>query len=389
MAEFPAGGYVTPEELETALAEQPAPPGGVTAVRSPLGAPLSLFGGLNDDERLATYDAARRDPNRPVHGYPVLLDQPRVYEWRAPLLIDDGFCVVGAVRPQDQPRGSKPIATQVNLRTDQGWLELPDGETFGVCLEGLSIDASSKARVFEPNENAVLWTSQLRDISYQNGPGVLGSSAIAQACDVVTIEGFCNWNNIRDRAYHWRGSDNGVVCTKFLIDSPPSFMGPKGYLVQYSSLSKTDTVGWYMTAEQHSAVLLEHSNNDAKFARCFIEGRNANTPCYGALIRASCSFSQWMQCWIAYGMSDPAAGPAPDDAGLFHATEGTHELLHCHTKRANGADVDTPFAYGTGPDTHLIVRGIVSEQGDGRRPIVKVENGATADVDSSVELVAA
>lgn len=386
MAEFPEGGYVTPAELDEALAGI-GDGSGVTRVSSPLGAPLSLFGGINDDERLAKYDEARRDPNRPVHGYPVLLDKPRVFEFRAPLTIDDGFCIVGGVRPVDQPRGSKPIGTQVNLRTDSGWLRLPDGETFGVALVGLSIDASSKARVFEPNENAVLWTSQLRDISYQNGPGVLGSSSIAQACDVVTFEGFGNFNNLRDVAYNWRGSDNAVACTKLLIDSPPSFMGPKGYLLRYSALSKSDTSGLYVTADQHSAVLLEHGNNCAIFTRCFIEGRNAGTPCFGALVRAECSFSQWSHSWLSYGMTAPELGPAPDDAGLFHATEGTHELLFCHTKRANGVDARSPFAYATGEGTKLIVRGIVSEDGD--RPIVKVEHGAEADCDDSVELVAA
>lgn len=388
MAEFPSTEYVTPDELAEALAGT-GDGSGVTHVSSPLGVPLSRFGGLNDDERLAGYDDARRDPNRPVHGWPVLLDQPRVYEMRAPLEISDGFCVIGGARPVDQPRSSKPIGTQLNLRTDTGWLRLPDGETFGVCLEGLSIDASSKARVIEPNENAVLWTSQIRDVSYQNGPGVLGSSAIAQACDVVTIEGFCNWNNLRDVGYHWRGSDNGVACTKFLIDSPPSFMGPRSYLVRYSSLSKTDTVGWYMTCDQHSGVLLQHTQNDAKFLRCFIEGRNANTPCYGALIRAETSYTQWAFCWIAYGMARPEDGPNAEDRGLFHATEGTHELLHCHTKRANGVDASVPFAYAEGDGTHLIVRGIVSEQGDGRKPVVMVERGATADTDDSVELIAA
>ncbi len=358
------------------------------AVSSPLGTPLSSFGGNNDDERLAAYETERRNPNSPVHGWPVILDQPRVYTLNRPIAIDSGFCMVGSVRPVDQARGSKPIPNQLNLRmpsTAKGWLRIPAGQTFGVALIGLSIDANAYSRVFEPT-TGVLWCSTLRDVSYQNGPGIMGSSAQNQPTDAITVEGWCNWNNIRDRAIRIGGSDSAIHPTKLLIDSPPTIMGPKGYLVQFTSLSKTDVSGFYLTAEQHSGILCDYTNEFLSFSRMHIEGRNAGKPCYGALVRLSCSFSQWVTSWFSYGMTNPAAGANPSDAGLIHCTNGVHEFDHCHTKRATGVPEDRPFIYGTGSGTLIRATNIVGEKYVGK-PVVRVVNGARAECDDTVKVV--
>ena len=386
------------------------------AATSSLGVPLSSFGGANDSERLAAYDVARRAVGSGLHGFPVLHDQNRTYQYTAPLLISDGFSIVGSVRPLDQPRGRSslniPLPNQVELRLPSGgWLQLPNGLTFGVSLVGLSFDANTTGRVFEPNASATLWTSTFRDISYQNGPGILGSTAVRQGCDVVTFEGFGNWNNLRDCAVNWGGSDNSMANTKLLIDSqriPNNFLGDTNYLMRMGDLSKTDINGWYLTSEGHSAlkVTFTSSQNMLVFTNLFIEGRNSSTPCFGALVRmdhgttpgAAAGFTQWNSCWFSYAMTAPASGPNAGDLGYVHVTSGYHEFFNCHSRLANANTNTTPVLYATGANTKVVVRnwsgeGNTSITGGGQttgvafKPTVRVVGGATADVDSSVNLV--
>lgn len=395
-------------------------PGGVTSVTSPLGFPLSGFSGANDDARLVNYNNARNAAGSGLHGWPCLLDQNRIYTFTQPITVSDGFSVVGGIRPVDQARGQSsanvPLGVQVNLRLPSagGWLAFPGGTTFGVSLVGLSFDANSNSRVFAPHSTAVVWTTQLRDVSYQNGPGVIGSSATRMGIDALTIEGWCNWNNLRDVGYNVGGSDAAVNCTKFLIDSPPTFKARNaGYLVQYTAVSKTDTTGIYMTCEGHSGMLLTGGNNMLTFKRCFIEGRNegdpdppptghghlASAPCDGALVRISCDYSQWESCWFAHAMINPAGGSNPGDLGYVHITSGTHEFINCHTRLAHvNNPATTSTIYATGAGTKVIVRNMIGEgqrnlvsggQSDGVpfKPRVRVVGGATADVDTSVTLV--
>lgn len=388
-----------------------APPS--VAATSPIGVPLSSFGGANDSERLAAYDTARRAVGSGLHGFPVILDQNRTYQFTAQQSISDGFAILGSAIPVDQARGRSslniPLGNQVELRLPSGgWLTLPSGNTFGVRLVGLSFDANTTGRVFEPNAAATLWTSVLRDISYQNGPGILGSTATKQGVDVLSVEGFANWNNIRDCVFNLGGSDNTMALTRGLVDSqrvPTNFLGDTNYELKFGDFSKSEIRGLYMTAEGHSAILISNggtSQNDLKFHHCFIEGRNATTPCFGALVRvdgaANRGYTSWDSCWFANAMTDPASGPNAGDLGYIHLTQGTHIFTNCHFRFANANTSTTTCIYATGSGTKVIVRSCVGEgngsiSGGGQTtglpflPRVRVVGGATSDVDTSVQLI--
>jgi hypothetical protein len=214
-----------------------------TAVSSPIGAPLSSFSttapGLSgDDARLYNYDQARRTAGSGLHGYPVVLDQSRVYTFNVPLAISDGFCMIGSVRPTDQATGSKPIATQVNLRlaSSGGWLTVPNGFIEGVGLVGIAFDANANSRVIQAGGSSTNMTAcTFRDLSYQNGPGLFGTLAQHLPITISTLEGFGNFNNLRERAFHLGGSDSAIDFTRANIDThgdPADFMPIASYMVE-------------------------------------------------------------------------------------------------------------------------------------------------------------
>ena len=351
----------------------------------PQGIAFSSLAGSTDDAKLASYIAQVSAST--FHGWPLILDESRDYTFTQPVTVFSGFSIIGASRAVDQARSSLPIPNRVKLRLTSpgGWLNLPNGTVFGLHLQGLSFDANSNSRVFQPNAGCVLWTSVFRDISYQNGPGFLGSSAQYQPWDACSFEGWWNLNNITDRAWNLGGSDSSIAPTRMLIDSPPTMLGPTGFLISLSSSSKTPIANLYVTADQHSALNITGSDSYSSIRDCVFEGRNSTTPCYGSLIRSSGQFVQLSDSWVSYGMANPSA-TGRDDAGMIHVNGGQFEALNLHTRRASGVAESVPFIYATGSGTKVVARNIVGEDYTGK-PVVRVLNGAVADTDGSVTVV--
>jgi len=141
--------------------------------------PLSAFAGTTDDDKLADFMAWAAAQT--MRGITVVLDEARTYTFLRQQTLYSGFSIKGSGRPQDQARSSMPIGQQVEVRTVGGWFTLAQSQTFGVSIQGLSIDGSSGSRLVEGHPSHVLWTSVFRDISVQNAAGVLGSSQQSSA----------------------------------------------------------------------------------------------------------------------------------------------------------------------------------------------------------------
>jgi hypothetical protein len=61
--------------------------------------------------------------------------------------------------------------------------------------------------LIHPDPSCLIWTSTFRDISYQNGPSLLGAAATTHPMDTGIFDGFWNINNIIDCAFNIGGSD--------------------------------------------------------------------------------------------------------------------------------------------------------------------------------------
>lgn len=346
---------------------------------------FSSLAGSNDDARLAgfcnTYKTAAYKPT-------LVLDELRAYNFYNQQLVYSGFALVGAGRRAvDQGRTPSVLPQIVNINQPslRGWLTLPNGDVFGLHLSGLSFNANATSRLFDPNDSCLIWTSTFRDISWQNGPSLFGSSAVKQPMTACVMDGFWNVNNVTEQAFCLAGSDCRFVPSMLLLDSPPSMLAASGFLMQTASQSKTTLANFYITAQEHSALKIDGAQAMLRIRDCEFEGRNAAQPCFGALIVAGAGYTQLANSWISFGMSNPA-GNGRNDGGLISVTGGTFEVLNCHTQRANGVSEASPFVYASGAGTKVVIRNIVGEGYTGK-PVVRAVNGAVADVDASVQLL--
>jgi hypothetical protein len=285
-----------------------------------------------------------------------------------------------------------PHVLNLHMPKGKGWLVLPNGSDFAIHLGGLSIDGTGNARIFEPNPNAVAWLLSLRDLGIQNCLSLLGSAAVTQPIDFLRVDGSHNWNNWLETCWRIGGSDCFIKPAGLNLDSPPALLGPSAFLMQLVNFSKSSVSGVYATCDQHSGLLVAGSNDEIEMSDCRWEGRNANTPCFGANIRVDQSQFTLSNSWVSYGMTNPAA-TGRDDAGLIHACNGAVvELDSITTRRAaamaeySQSNPNGVFAYATGAGTRLILRNIIGRGYTGK-PVVRVVNGATVDADSSVTVV--
>lgn len=341
---------------------------------------LSEFAGATDDAKLAAF--ASWAAAQTYKGIPVQLDEPRAYTFAQPFPLYNGFGIIGDGRPVDQARSSMPIPQRVSLRTSGGWLRLGNGNTFGVHLGSLSFDASATSRVFEPNPAAVLWTTVLRDISFQNGLGIIGSSTQFQPVDAIAFDGYWNLSNVRDVAFNVGGSDCYLTPSELLIDSPTAFMGASGYEVMLTSFSKSFVSNMYLTCDQHTGINVSGGNKRLTIKDSHIEGRNASTPCYGALVRIA-SDVVLKDCWTSYAMSNPA-GNGRSDLGVIDIASGNVLISGCTYERANGVAESVPYIAVRGGNVRI--RDIMTSGAWTGKPVVRVLGG-TVDADNSVTVV--
>lgn len=338
---------------------------------------LSSFEGSTDDDRLSAFMSWGAAQTH--RGMTVELDETRTYLFTRPHLLYDGFSILGSPRPQDQARGSLPVGQQVVLRTDGGWFGLGGPQTFGCSFQGLSIDGSSGSRLVEGHPSYVLWTSVFRDISSQNCGGVLGSSSQPLLNTACTVDGWWNVNNVRDRAFNLGGSDTFFKPSQMLLDSPVDLLPDAGFLFSYSDQSKGELSGLYCTAQGHSGILLR-GGSGVTFRGNVVEGRSADAPCHGALIRVEGGTWLIRDNVLNFAMADPGR-TGRDDRGAVHVAAGNVLIDGVVHDRATVVSEETPLVYVAGG--RVRVRNVMADF----RPVVRQAAPGLVDADDTVTLV--
>lgn len=352
---------------------------------------FSTLAGANDDAKLAAFMTAQSGGS--FKGRTLVLDEVRDYTFTTQQTLYNGFSIRGPFRPQDQARGSMPVANRIRLRMTggaKGWFRQPNGNIFGVSITNMSIDGDANSYLVEGNASGVLWTSVFRDISVQNALGVLGSPSQSLLVTACTIDGWWNVNNVQSRAFALGGSDFYLSPSMMLLDSPPELLPPTGYLMNLSSLSNAWISNIYCTAEGHTAALLTGGSNDdsAWIKQCVFEGRNAPSPSPGALIRMTGGQYMLRDNRFAYAMTDPAA-TGRSDAGVIHVAGGKLLVDGATYARATGVAESVPFIYVTGASTRVVVRNVVALGSWTGKPIVQQSQAGLVDADDSVTVVTA
>lgn len=399
-------GNFSGTQVESVLAELhaaiPVGGGGTASIFDTM-VSFSSLTGATDSLKLAdfctTYGGVTFKPT-------LVLDELRDYTFTTSQQLFDGFAMVGGgFRALDQALSAAPYPQKVRIRmtSGTGWLTFANATVIGGFISGLTMDATSSVanRMFAPNASATLQDWVFRDLSYQNGPGIMGSPSVPQGVRACVWDGFWNINNITDAtngcAFNLGGSDNRIVPTMMLIDSPTSLMDGTGCLLRLSSLSKTPVKHLYITAEQHMGINITGGNGDQmmRLSDCEIEGRNFTHPSYGCLVRVSMD-ATISNSWISFGMSDPASanGGEPNNRGIIHIDDGSVLVSGVTYRNASGVANSVPFIYATTGCEYLRVSnclGSTDTTAARFKPVVKIPSswvaGTNYDVDNSVTVV--
>lgn len=340
--------------------------------------PLSAFAGATDDDKLSAFMAWAAAQT--MRGITVVLDEARTYTFSRQQALYSGFSIKGSGRPQDQGRSSMPVGQLVRVRTTGGWFRLNQSQTFGVSMQGLSIDGSSTSRLVEGHPSYVLWTSVFRDISVQNAAGVLGSSAQRLLNTACCVDGWWNVNNVRDRAFNFGGSDTNFKPSEMLLDSPSTLMPASGYLMSFESQSKGEISGLYLTAEGHSGLSLS-GGRGVRVSGNTVEGRNSGAPSPGALVRISGGAWWFRDNAFNFAMTNPAA-TGRDDRGVIHVSSGQVVLDGISYEKATAASTTTPLVYVASGQVRI--RNVFAS---GFKPTVRQAVAGLIDADDTVTVV--
>lgn len=340
---------------------------------------LDSFSGANDDAKLA---AAMAYASAQTYKPAIMLSN-RQYTFATSTTPYDGMAIIGTEPTHDQNRAGNVLGCVVKLQTSGAWLAWASGTLIhNVTLSKLSFDCSSTASVCTSG-GARMW--KMEDISFQNGVSVLGNDSSNWTHDTCVFTGVWNVNNVRQAAFHLGGSDSRFSPTQLLLDSPSNtFMADSDFLVRLDSLNTTNIQNWYVTCERHSGFLITGGQSmlPNRITHCDIQGRNATAPCFGSLIRCNSDIII-ADNEFSFAMSNPSA-TGRNDGGVLHFYGGNSLVTNCSYKLADGVAAAVPFIYVEAGAT-VRVNNIL---GDGFKPVVAAESGATVHADDSVTVVA-
>lgn len=383
-------------------AQGPAGPTGPQGVQGIPGSilntlvPFSTLPGATDSDKLDAFiNAYKTSTRRPR----LVRDQLADITLTRQHTLYDGFAFID-LAPTNQADSHNSNVGKIKLRNtvagSKGVFKFANGECWNVVLQGLPFDAipGDANRLFEPNASCVLWKPILKDISYANGAGIMGSPTVTQPCDLLMLEGFIDVNNIQDatigRVFNVGGSDSSMCPVRLLIDAIPSFMGPLGALITLNNQTTCHHAGWYITARQHMAILTDQNaahSYPSFIDRSVITGHPAD-PSLGALIRGKGNYVL-TNSMFAWAMANPAGalGGEPLNRGAIHITGGNWTISNSTWRAITGSDLTVPFVYMSGGT--LRINGIIGEQDNLApfTPVVKAATGLTVIADASVSVV--
>lgn len=345
---------------------------------------VDQFPGANDDAQLANalnYAAAQTYK-------PAILFGGRKYSYTKPITGFSGMRLVGTAGQVDQVRSGDPYpcAIYLSIGGSNGWLNFPNGNTYGIYVGGLTFNGNSTTRFAGVNSAANVVTSMFENLSFNGFQSVFGSTTTVQAFTISTFAGFWNVNNGTDTQFTLGGSDCSFWENSSInLDTPGGYRAAGSYLLNLASMSKTTIGPVYTTADRGSGVKISNSGVGQLIIRgARFEGRNAATPCYGSTLRIEGNTGVMLRdCWYGYGMTNPSA-TGRNDAGVIHVSGGDVEVNGATYGAANGISQSVPFLYAEGGKVRIRSVHTQTNQSWAGKPVVVQAGSAIVDADNSV-----
>lgn len=350
---------------------------------------LDSFPGANHDQKLA---AAMSYAASQTYKPAIILGLGR-YDFKQPITAYSGFRLFGgAPGSYEQVRSGNPMPTAcyIDIGGNGGWLNFPNGNTYGVNIGNLSFNGTATTRWCTPNPAANVVTSVFDNLSFNTFLSIFGSRTVNMPFTISTFSGFWNVNNGRDIQFAMGGSDSSFWETGSInLDSPEGMRPDDSDLIRFGALSKSTVGPIYLTADRASGAVISNSNAGQLIIRSArFEGRNASTPCDGAVLRVTGNSGYMLRdCWFAYGMANPPTN-GRTDRGVIHISAGQGFIDGGWYGRADGVNEDVPFVYCDGGSVRI--QNIATQQGQawasGKKPVVVQTGTGTVYADNSVTI---
>ncbi|MBO0866032.1 MAG: hypothetical protein J2P16_13265 [Mycobacterium sp.] len=250
----------------------------------------------------------------------------------------------------------------VNLSTNGVFLNVTGGDAWDNYIGGLCFLGSSRTTFMSSTDGSSCWhCSKMHDVSFHGFRTVLGSQTQKLLILASQIDGWFEIGGTYNGGMHIGGSDSRLFMDGALIDSSTAYLSAGGATGQYHLWCEgmdNSTVGpMYITAEAGWGGLRVTGmayNSDASGNLAMltfspglvVEGRSANAPCDGSVIRVDGGNVHITHAYIARAMYSPATmGHSPADAGAVMVTGGTLTLRDCIYDRYSGQPETDYFVY--------------------------------------------
>ena len=282
--------------------------------------------------------------------------------------------------------------------------KLGEGQDFDWSVTGIAFQATQAGATLFDSNGKVGWTGRLRDVAASGWTHVVFGPQGKFLNTLITVEGFCNWNNARGTQAAFGGSDARIACSRWAMDVggngqfQKEFAESNAFLVEFLSQQKTPVQGIYATAQgKANGLRVRNSDTDGpmNLTDSVIEGRNAKQPCERRIVSVERGIAQFDRVQLNYvkrpGNQD---GSMPDRGAGVVVEGGARAFFHqvSHT-RADGVSEDVPvMLVKSGAEVDIRQAVAVGTVGDGkantswrdRRIRVFAEDGAKVTADDSV-----
>lgn len=333
--------------------------GGSSTVDLPGSVSLDSFAGASDDAKL---DAALAAVAADTYPRTIALSNRQYSFATGNRVAFTGMRIAGPGgygNPERNSATKMPSRVALSM-SGQPWFHNNGVDVFEVSLHRLSFTGGSGATVLGQSGGGTWYCTSMRDIFSSGLKSVLGTLATKILMTAASFTGDWEINNCYGTAFHIGGSDNVFWSNGMLLDSGTAFNTSGGANGQYhlwlDGCEKSDIGPLYVTAEGawngvlvSGAAFGSTSNNQGgplNFHGMRLEGRNAGAPCNGSLFRQEGGIVILRDCWISYGMANPATpGHSPQDAGIIHHSGGTLLVDGCTYDHATSVSEATPWIY--------------------------------------------
>lgn len=366
---------------------------------------VDSFPGATDDAKFQAAVSFAASQTYP----PAIQFLNRYYALSTPVICFAGFRMIGPFGEgiSNAELGStKSKMCVVNLSTNGVFLRVEGGDAWDNYIGGLCFLGSSRTTFMSSTDGSSCWhCSKMHDISFHGFKTVLGSQTQKLLMLASQIDGWFEIGGTYNGGIHIGGSDSRLFVAGALIDSSTSYLSAGGATGQYhlwcDAMDNTTIGPIYITAEggwggvrvTGPAYNSDVPSNLAMLTfspGLVVEGRSANAPCDGSLIRVEGGNVHITHAYIARAMSSPSAmGHSPVDAGAVMVTGGALTLRDCIYDRYTDQSETDYFVYTSGSGPVQVAGTTIATKGGTWNGLPRVHNAGAGQLitDSLVTVV--